>query len=69
LEKDTEEKRVVYAQAGILNYWVVNLRDRTLIIYRHPLGGDYQPQEEQTSGNISPLTFPDIVMNINTILS
>lgn len=33
LEKDTEEKRQVYATAGIADYWVANLKQGELIVY------------------------------------
>lgn len=42
LEKDTEEKRRAYAAAGIADYWVANLQQGELIVYRQPLEGDYQ---------------------------
>jgi len=68
LAKDIDEKRVVYARAGIQDYWVVNLRDRHLIVYRQPDGGDYQFQQIISSGNVAPLLFPDIVINMSQLI-
>jgi len=68
LEKDIEEKRLVYAQARLADYWVVNLKDRGVIIYRDPSEGDYQSEQKIYSGNLSPLAFPDVVININQFL-
>jgi Uma2 family endonuclease len=68
LEKDTEEKRLVYAQASLAEYWVVNLKDRGIIIYREPSEGDYQSEQKVYSGNLSPLAFPDVIININQLL-
>lgn len=60
IAKDTEEKRLVYAAAGIRDYWVANLRDRCLLVYRDPVSGDYRSQQQITEGRVSPLAFPDI---------
>jgi Uma2 family endonuclease len=68
LEKDTEEKRLVYAQASLAEYWVVNLKDRGIIIYRDPSEGDYQSEQKVYSGDITPLAFPNVVININQLL-
>ena len=69
LTKDTEEKRRTYALAGIEDYWVVNLRDRQLIVYRHPIDGDYQLQQQMTSGFLAPLAFPDVVVKVSRLLA
>lgn len=68
LEKDTKEKRLVYAQASLTDYWVVNLRDRCVILYRDPSEGDYQSEQKIYSGNIAPLAFPDVVVHISQFL-
>ena len=68
LAKDTEEKRLVYARAGIADYWVVNLRDRHVIVYRNPTAGDYQSEQTISSGNLSPLAFPDVTINVSRLL-
>lgn len=69
LLKDTEEKRLTYAAAGIQDYWVVNLRDRQLIVYRDPLDGNYQSAQTLTSGTTAPLVFPDVILNITALFS
>lgn len=69
LEKDTEDKRLVYAQAGIADYWVVNLRDRSVILYRDPSEGDYQWSQTIHRGTVAPLAFPDVAININRLLN
>lgn len=42
LAKDMEVKTKLYAQAGILEYWVVNLKTMELIVWRIPNPNDYQ---------------------------
>src|ERR1700722_14883259 len=41
LDFDTNEKRLLYAKAGILEYWVVDINGRNLLVYRNPQAGDY----------------------------
>jgi Uma2 family endonuclease len=36
LEFDRERKGSLYARAGIQDYWIVNLVDRVLEVYREP---------------------------------
>jgi Uma2 family endonuclease len=42
LEYDRTVKLPIYAQAGIPEYWIVNLLDRQIEVYRHPSGKTYQ---------------------------
>ncbi|MFB8787498.1 MAG: Uma2 family endonuclease [Potamolinea sp.] len=41
LEKDLERKSKIYAEAGISEYWVVNLKKLHLVVFREPLDGEY----------------------------
>ena len=41
LEKDLERKSKIYAEVGIPEYWVVNLKKMHLVVFREPLDGDY----------------------------
>ena len=69
LEKDTQEKRIAYAESGIKDYWVANLREQILLVYRHPVNRDYQVQQQLTSGKVSPLAFPSLTIDISELLS
>jgi len=42
LEYDAGEKADLYAAAGIADYWVVNLSDRSIEVRRDPAGGRYR---------------------------
>jgi Uma2 family endonuclease len=42
LRLDRGRKRRAYARAGIPEYWILNLRDRQLEVYRDPSGSHYQ---------------------------
>ncbi|NER81345.1 MAG: Uma2 family endonuclease [Leptolyngbya sp. SIO1D8] len=68
LNKDTDEKRRAYAAAGISDYWVVNLRDAELLVYRQPMAGDYQSVQRFQTGKITPLAFADIEVAVADLL-
>jgi Uma2 family endonuclease len=68
LTKDKTLKRQLYATASILEYWIVNLKDRQLIVHRDPQGDDYQSVQTLTSGTINLLAFPDIAIDVTQLL-
>jgi Uma2 family endonuclease len=59
LNFDTNEKRLLYARAGIREYWVVDINGRQLLVYRAPQAGDYPaPQGLGQTDTVSPLAAP-----------
>ncbi len=69
LEKDLEVKTKIYAEAGIPEYWVVNLKAPELIIFRNPRNGEYTSKTILTEGTIQPLAFPDVFISVAAILN
>ncbi|MBD2299280.1 MULTISPECIES: Uma2 family endonuclease [Nostocales] len=69
LEKDLEIKTKIYALAGILEYWVVNLKKQSLIIFREILNGEYTSKQTLTAGIIQPLAFPDVDVAVEKIIN
>ncbi|EAZ91180.1 Uma2 family endonuclease [Crocosphaera chwakensis] len=70
LKFDTSEKRDIYAAANIQDYWVVDVKNKKLIVYRSPVDGLYENEtilslDEQ----VSPLAFPDINIMVNDIFN
>ena len=56
LNYDTNEKRLLYARAGIGEYWVVDINGQRLLVYRDPQGGDYATQQVfGPADSVSPL--------------
>ena len=45
LEYDRSEKAELYAEAGIADYWIVNLSDESIEVYRRPKGKEYRSAE------------------------
>jgi Uma2 family endonuclease len=69
LSKDLNAKQRIYAQAGILEYWVVNLQASVLIVFRGIGNDGYQTETKLTSGSISPLSFSDIEVEVRRLFS
>ncbi len=42
LKRDREAKAPIYASAGIPEYWIINLQDHQIEVFKHPKGIDYQ---------------------------
>ena len=69
LVKDLETKTKIYAEVGIPEYWVVNLKRRHLIVFRDPQDGDYTSKQTLTAGIVNPLAFPDVAVSVSAIVS
>lgn len=69
LTKDLEIKSKVYAEVNIAEYWVINLRDKQLIVFRDPVNGEYQSKATLTDGMISPLSFPEIQIDMRWLIT
>jgi Uma2 family endonuclease len=60
---DCGEKADLYAKAGIAEYWVVNLNERTVEMRREPSGGRYRSlQTFAGEREIRPLAFPEVAL-------
>jgi Uma2 family endonuclease len=67
---DVNDKRLLYAKAGISEYWVVDVNGRRLHVYRDPRAGDYATQ--QTFGpaeSVSPLAAPLATVRVADLLA
>ncbi len=64
LSYDRGEKADLYATAGISDYWLVNLVDRTLEIRREPVDGQYsQLRTLRGEESVSPLAAVEISLS------
>lgn len=59
LETDRTEKLSIYAEAGISDYWIVNLTDNQIEVYRQPRGHGYQEKTIHGKNQaVSPIALP-----------
>jgi hypothetical protein len=76
LRYDRKIKGHRYAQAGIADYWILNLVDRQLEVYRKPMPDPAHPGRYHytevtiipASGRASPLARPDVVVAVQDLL-
>jgi Uma2 family endonuclease len=74
LEYDRRVKVPVYAAAGIVEYWIVNLRDDLIEVYREPTspdeGAPYYHQHLRFSAQdtVNPAQFPDCAISVKDLL-
>jgi Uma2 family endonuclease len=62
-------KKDLYADAGIEEYWVLNLPESVLVVFRDLTTTGYQSTTSFTTGMFSSLAFPDISIDIQKLLA
>ena len=66
---DREIKAKAYARSGIADYWVLNVNERQLHVFREPAENGYQSELILGEyGSISPLQFPTMNIAIQAML-
>ena len=61
LRFDLGKKAELYARAGIADYWVVNVSDRSIVVHRDPAAGRYRDVRTfRGDDEICPLQAPDV---------
>jgi Uma2 family endonuclease len=69
LKQDCQIKDKLYARSSIAEYWVVDIKNRQVHIFRDPTSTGYTSQLILSeTHSISPLAFPEIVLSIASIL-
>ena len=69
LKYDCETKDKLYAQAGISDYWVLDLKNRQLHIFRDPTPTGYTRHLILAEPNsAAPLAFPNLKISLTAIL-
>ncbi len=76
LALDREHKGSVYARARVADYWIVNLVDRVLEVYREPIGDQAAPfgwryrsiEVLEPSASVAPLAAPDARLLVADLL-
>lgn len=76
LDVDRERKGGAYARAGLADYWIVNLIDRVLDVYREPaadpsspFGWRYTRREVfRPAAEVRPLAMPSAPIRVADLL-
>lgn len=69
LRYDRELKAPTYGRSNILEYWVLDVNDRRLYVYRSPSTAGYQIEQTLSEEDtISPVAFPDCAIKVRELL-
>lgn len=69
VDRDTREKALLYAQAGIPDYWVVLLNARQVLVHRQPTPEGYpDPRRLLEDDTVTPLFAPDVTIAVADLL-
>ena len=70
LRRDRELKLPLYAEAGIPEYWIVDVQGEVVEIYTDPSGSGYASVQRRRRGeSLSPVAFPDLRIPIDEIFA
>ena len=68
LHRDRTEKAELYAEVGIQDYWIVNLVDRTIEVYRDPAAGHYRSVKTFGADEVvQPLAVPEAGLSFDRL--
>lgn len=69
LTRDRDVKGPIYAEAGYPEYWIVNLPERCVEIYRDPVNGRYRTASTALPGQtVRCVALPRIELEVDQIL-
>ncbi len=69
LDRDRTIKQRIYANANIPEYWIINLPEDVVEVYRAPMGDKYQDVKVVArEAFISPLLLPNLSLSVDKIL-
>jgi Uma2 family endonuclease len=69
LKYDRTVKADLYAQAGVTEYWIVNIVDQQVEVLRDPVVGRYRGETIYRRGErITLLAFPDVAIAVDDVM-
>jgi len=68
LKSDQQDKEALYARAGIVEYWIVDIANQKIHVHRDPRDGAYVSVTVFESGQtVAPLVQPDAILVFNDL--
>ncbi|MGK7886755.1 MAG: Uma2 family endonuclease [Crocosphaera sp.] len=68
LKKDLEQKIITYARNGVPEYWVIDLKNKNLIVHTQIKNSRYSQITEYLSGKITSQAFTDLEIDLKKII-
>jgi Uma2 family endonuclease len=69
LKIDLEVKSKLYARNGISEYWVIDLKRKKLVLHDQLVNNSYSRIIEIVGGTISTVSFPNLEIDVDRLLS
>ena len=69
LEDDLNRKKRIYASAGINEYWIVDLKNTELIVFKEASDNDYKTKITLKKGEVNPIAFPNLKIEVIKLLN
>ncbi len=70
LDYDCGEKAELYALGGIKDYWVVDVANQAIHVFRQPSKAGFAKRTRvQLGEQISPLAFPDVALDLTALFA
>ena len=67
LQFDTTTKERLYAEAGVPEYWVVNISDREIWVYTEPRSAGYAASRRYRSGDVLPVERAPCAIEVHAL--
>jgi Uma2 family endonuclease len=68
LRKDRKIKLEIYAEAGVPEYWICDIRARAIDVHTKPIEGHYTSVVRYTqTGELRPVALPDVSIAVSEI--
>lgn len=69
LGRDRDLKVPVYGKSGIQEYWILDVQERCLYVFREPEQDGYRSEQKLSEQDaIAPLAFPDCIILVEEFL-
>ncbi|WP_024545544.1 Uma2 family endonuclease [Picosynechococcus sp. NKBG15041c] len=69
LNYDLHDKKDVYEQEGIQEYWVIDIPNQRLHVFKDLIDDKYHSLIIHTDGTISPHAFPDVEIEVKKLFA
>lgn len=70
IKSDRHVKLPIYAAAGIPEYWILDLNDKSLEVYRDPAGESYGSKQKLAGDDqVSPLACPEVTLCVGSLFA
>jgi len=69
LRRDRDLKVPLYGRSGIAEYWILDVQERCLYVFRQPTAEGYRTEQTlYKGGRVAPLAFPDCEVAVREFL-